>query len=94
MRLLLSALFSLSLVACAGEIYSTVPPPAPQTEVVGPAPYGDAVYINGYWGWEGGRHIWHGGHYVHGRPGYVYEPHRWEPRGGRYVQVPGRWRRR
>lgn len=88
-------LLALAAPACVpGEYYVDTPPPAPQEEVVGVAPYPNAVYVNGYWGWEGGRHVWHRGAWQHNRPGYVYAPHRWEQRGNRYVMHRGGWRRR
>ncbi len=96
MRLVLSLVFGLSLVACAdtGYYVDTAPPPA-EVEVVGTAPYSGAVWTPGYYGWEGNRHVWHGGAWARPpRPGYVYRPHRWEPRGGRYYHVRGGWGRR
>ncbi len=93
-RLLPMALLSLSLLACAGEVYVPGPPPPPQAEIVGVAPYPGAVWINGSYVWEGGRHVWLPGRWERPRPGYVWEPHRYEARGGRYVYVRGGWRRR
>lgn len=88
-------LLALATPACVpGEYYVDAPPPAPQQEVVGVAPYPEAVYINGYWGWEGGRHVWHRGAWQRNRPGYVYQPHRWEQRGNRYVMHRGGWHHR
>lgn len=91
----LSLVLGLSAFACVpGEYYVDTPPPPPQQEVIGVAPYPDAVYINGYWGWEGGRHVWHHGRWDHGRPGYVWQPHHWAARGNRHAFVRGGWRRR
>ncbi|HEY8876816.1 MAG TPA: hypothetical protein VIN03_04575 [Roseateles sp.] len=67
------------------------PPPAPYAEVVPVMPYPGAVWINGYWGWSGGRHQWVPGYYDRPRPGYRYEPHRWENRGGRWHLHAGGW---
>ena len=82
------------LAGCAGEVYVPDAPPAPQAEVVGVAPYPGAVWIGGYWGWSGGRHVWSPGRWEHPRPGYTWEPHRWERRDRGYVMVRGGWRRR
>jgi len=68
-----------------------VAPPAPYAEVVPALPYAGAVWIDGYWGWSGGRHRWVPGYYERPRPGYRYEPHRWEPRGGRWHLRGGGW---
>jgi hypothetical protein len=67
------------------------PPPAPYTEVVPVMPYPGAVWINGYWGWNGGRHQWVPGYYDRPRSGYRYEPHHWENRGGRWHLHVGGW---
>lgn len=67
------------------------PPPAPYAEVVPVAPYPGAVWIHGYWGWSAGRHTWVPGYYERPRAGYRYEPHRWEPRGGRWQLRVGGW---
>jgi hypothetical protein len=81
--------------APAGEVIVTdVAPPAPLVEPVPIAPYAGAVWIGGYWGWRGGRHVWVGGHYEQPRPGYVWRPHAWEQRDGRWHLHEGHWERR
>lgn len=77
-------------VAEPGIVVDT-PPPAPYAEVVPVMPYPGAVWINGYWGWSGGRHYWVPGYYERPRPGYRYEPHRWENQGGRWHLRIGGW---
>ena len=67
------------------------PPPPPYAEMVPVAPYPGAVWIGGYWGWGGGRHTWVPGYYERPRPGYRYEPHRWESQGGRWHLHVGGW---
>src|SRR6201999_4270763 len=62
-----------------------VPPPAPIYEAV-PAPRAGFVWAPGFWGWEGGRHVWHGGSWMAERPGYHWAPDHW-------VQEHGGWRR-
>lgn len=71
------------------------PPPAPQYEVIGVAPYPGWFWISGFWSWRAGRHAWIGGHWEAPRPGYRWEPHRWEPasRGRGWREVPGQWAR-
>ena len=75
-------------------VESTVPPPAPYTEVIPAAPYPGAVWIGGYWGWSSGRHAWVPGRWAQPRPGYRWQARRWEPaaRGG-YVLRGGYWAR-
>ena len=79
----------------AGEaIVTDVAPPAPYYETLPAPPFVGAVWINGYWDWHGGRHVWVGGHYDHGRPGYAWQPHRWTQRDGRWRLEQGHWAQR
>jgi hypothetical protein len=61
-----------------------VPPPAPVYEVV-PAPRVGFVWAPGFWRWDGGRHVWTGGHWIAERPGYHWVADRW-------ARVDGGWR--
>ena len=72
-------------------VTDVAPPPAYVEQVPGVAPFAGAVWIGGYWGWSGGRHVWVPGRWDHGRPGYHWEPHRWENRGGHWELHGGRW---
>lgn len=73
-------------------IYGAAPPPL-QAEVVPALPFAGAVWIAGFWGWEGGRHRWVPGHYARPMPGQRYVPHRWEPTNGRWALRGGFWAR-
>ncbi|MFG6468552.1 hypothetical protein [Roseateles sp. BYS87W] len=73
-----------------GVIVDAPPPPA-YVEPVPVMPYAGAVWVPGYWGWAGGRHQWVPGYYERPRPGYRYEPHRWENAGGRWHLRIGGW---
>ena len=43
----------------AGDVvYAPTAPPPLQTEVITVAPSPVHVWINGYWGWGGGRYAW------------------------------------
>jgi hypothetical protein len=79
--------------APVGEVEVDAAPPPPQVEVVPAVPFAGAVWIGGYWGWRGGRHVWIGGHYEAGRPGYHWEPHRWVAVGGHWRLRGGFWAR-
>jgi hypothetical protein len=70
-----------------------VPPPAPQYEAIGVAPYPGWLWISGYWGWNVNRHVWIGGHWEAPRPGYRWVPPQWQQRGRGWQQAPGRWAR-
>ena len=70
-----------------------VAPPTPIVEVRPALPFAGAVWIPGYWHWNGARHVWVGGRYSAPRAGYAWEPARWEPHGRFHRWVPGHWRR-
>ena len=72
-------------------VYTPMAPPAPYYEVQPALPYPGAIWINGYWNWSGNRHHWVPGRYERPRPGYRWQPHRWDrsPRGGWYLQGGG-----
>ena len=77
-----------------GEAVGVAPPPI-QGEVIGVAPFPGYLWIGGYWGWSGGRHVWNRGRWSSPREGHRWEAHRWEraDRGG-WRERPGRWERR
>jgi len=81
----------LTMIGCAAEV-AMAPPPG-QIEIIPASPYAQAVWMNGYWSWSGGRHVWVSGRYVQGRPGHVWVGHSWE-RGQRGWHIrQGYWRR-
>jgi hypothetical protein len=67
------------------------PPPPQQYEVVGVPPVPGYFWISGVWIWEGGRHVWHSGHWSAPRPGYRWEPHRWHQAGHEWRMDGGHW---
>ena len=77
--------------AAEPAIIVDAPPPPAYAEVQPVMPYPGAVWIGGYWGWNSGRHQWVPGYYERPRPGYRYEPNRWENRGGRWHLRAGGW---
>jgi WXXGXW repeat (2 copies) len=80
--------------AADGEVVVRVAPPAPRVEVVPRAPTLHHVWAPGYWGWRTHvGHVWYGGHWVVGQPGYAWEPAHWSERGGYWHFVEGHWRR-
>jgi hypothetical protein len=77
-----------------GEVITAdIAPPAPYVETIPVAPFVGAVWIGGYWGFRGGRHVWVPGRYEAPRPGYRWEPHRWVQHDGRWHLEGGAWRR-
>ncbi|CAN5304971.1 hypothetical protein BH09BAC6_BH09BAC6_11680 [soil metagenome] len=83
---------SLFLSSCAGSYYVSDQPAEPVYErpVV---PYAGAVWIDGDWGWSGGRYVYHNGYWARPRVGRTYIRGTWE-RGNRgYTWRRGHWRR-
>lgn len=69
------------------------PPPAAPVEM-GQPPTPDAVFIAGYWAWDGRQYVWANPHWIIPPPGYhqYYAPH-WRRRpDGTSVYVYGYWR--
>jgi hypothetical protein len=65
-------------------------PPEVVVEVV-PAPRIGFVWVPGYWGWEGRRHVWLPGRWLAERPGHVWVRERWERRGRGWHFETGHW---
>jgi hypothetical protein len=74
-----------------GGVVAPVEPPAPYAETYGVAPFPGALWIGGYWGWEGGRHVWTPGRWEHPRPGYHWVPRTWTRQGNGWHQHGGHW---
>lgn len=89
---------SLPLMGCVvvpaghGGVVMAPPPPA-RIERPGPPPVVGYLWIDGFWGWRGGRHEWVGGHWEAPRPGYRWAPHRWDRDDRGWRERPGRWER-
>ena len=74
------------------ESYGPPAPPPPQTENVPPSPAPNAVWIPGYWNYDGRGYAWAGGHWEIPPPmARAYMAAHWENRGNQYVYVPGYW---
>jgi hypothetical protein len=59
-----------------------------------PPPSPDAVWINGYWAWDGRQYVWAQGHWIMPPPHYrYYIPPHWHRRpDGSSVYIEGYWR--
>jgi len=70
-----------------------IAPPALRLEVVPQAPSLRHQWIAGYWAWRAGKQMWIAGQWtMPPSPGYVWEPARWENRGGAWFYYEGHWR--
>lgn len=74
-------------------VYQVPPPPPPQAEYVTAQPTPSAVWVAGFYGFDGYRYNWVPGHWEIPPQGYVVfvRPH-WIYRGGQYFYVRGYWR--
>ena len=70
-------------------------PPAPPTETPTPAPVRAAVWISGFWQWDGGNWVWVPGSWQL-RPSatVTWRATTWQPRGSVHILIPGGWVRR
>lgn len=77
----------------AGDVvYAPSAPPPLQAEVVPVAPSPVHVWINGYWGWGGGRYAWTPGYWaVPPHRGHVWHPYRWQQGPQGWYRGGGRW---
>lgn len=67
-------------------------PPPMLVQVPPPPPFAEAVWIGGYWGWQG-RWVWCSGRWASPpQPGYVWNHPYYENRDGAVVFVAGFWR--
>jgi hypothetical protein len=91
--LLFSVLLIAGVAAQAQVSWSiTIGPPPPIYEAVPMLPQG-YVWAPGYWAWNNDSHVWVRGRSIMQRPGYRWEPDRWEQRGNGYYRQPGNWAR-
>lgn len=67
-------------------------PPAPQAETPPAAPVQAAVWINGFWQWDGGNWVWVPGSWQL-RPSatVTWRATTWQPRGAVHILIPGGW---
>jgi WXXGXW repeat (2 copies) len=95
-RLVLPAVAATMLIGSVAPAFSAVgieievaPPPA--RVIVAPPPRPGYVWAPGYYRWDGHRHVWVDGHFIHERRGSHWVPERWDERHGHYRFVPGHW---
>ncbi len=73
------------------EIVET-PPPPPIEEMRSPIPFPAALWISGFWDWNGFRHVWVAGRWSARPPGYAWDDYRWKHRhDGKWEHRHGHW---
>lgn len=76
-------------------VQAVPPPPPPPTpnEVVTPSPAANAVWIPGYWSYDGSAYAWVSGHWeIPPANTHTYVAAHWENQGSGYFFVPSYWR--
>jgi hypothetical protein len=100
-KLALFAALSLTLLSSAASadvriapgFRVAVAPPALRYEVAPVAPSPRHLWIAGHWAWRQNAHLWVPGRWaLPPRPGYVWEPARWEFADGTWAFYEGSWR--
>lgn len=77
------------------QVVQQVPqmPPPPATDMVTPSPAPNAVWIPGYWSYNGNSYAWVAGHWEIPPPNsHSYIAAHWENQGSGYFFVPAYWR--
>jgi hypothetical protein len=78
--------------AASVDIEVGVAPPAVRYEAV-PAPRPGYTWRQGYWAWDGHRHVWHSGDWMRERHGERWVADKWERRGDHWYFHEGHWDR-
>jgi hypothetical protein len=66
-------------------------PPPPRVERRPAAPFADAVWVDGHWGWRDGRWAWTRGHWDVEHRGGHWAPGHWDSGPKGYVWTEGHW---
>jgi hypothetical protein len=76
------------------QVAAPPPPPSSQpADVVTPAPTPSALWIPGYWAYNGSGYVWAAGHWEIPPPNcHTYVAPYWVYQGGTYAYVRGCWR--
>src|SRR5580658_457518 len=75
------------------EVVTPPPPPPPPSEVVYAQPSPDALWVPGYYAWNGNSYFWISGHWEIPPPGYHrFVAAHWAYHNGDYVYIRAYWR--
>jgi len=84
------ALPAFATTTVEGYVEVDAAPPPPQKEAVPEARAG-YIWVPGYWGWSGSKHVWVNGQYVPSRLNHHWVAANWEHRGSHWYFQDGRW---
>jgi YXWGXW repeat-containing protein len=70
----------------------TSAPPPVRAEHPGSAPYKDAVWVDGRWGWDKGQYVWITGHWQKAPHGFSHwKQGAWSKKNGSWFFNTGQW---
>jgi len=75
------------------HVYIRIGPPAARIVVRPASPWRDGIWIDGYWGWEHGRHVWIDGRWARPVRGHFWVDGRWVHTRHGWEWNPGYWRK-
>lgn len=96
----LGSLFVLAVVSgCAARsasepariVYVASPPPRPLVEDPSAPSDPEAIWVAGYWHWNGVRYVWVPGHWEKAQVDRTWQPPMYSFAGGRWSYRPGQW---
>lgn len=90
---LLGVLTIAGISSCYSSGYVEEAPPTAQVETRPDQPAPEAVWVDGYWRWQGGQYVWVPG-YWETRPFGAWVSGYWDRRTEGYYWVPGHWEKR
>ena len=73
-------------------VYVKKRPPKVRTENPPPRPYESAIWVSGFWKWNGKKYVWVDGYWETKPQGKEWIPGRWENTRNGWLWKPGHWR--
>ena len=78
---------------CASRVvYVRKAPPRTRVEVRPVKPFSSAIWISGYWRWNGRQYIWASGRWAKPRHGKLWVNGHWKRTNRGWHYIPGHWR--
>jgi hypothetical protein len=86
-------LIGMSATHCASRVvYVRKAPPRARMDVRPAKPFSSAIWISGYWRWNGRQYIWITGKWAKPRYGKVWVNGHWKRTNRGWHYIPGHWR--
>ncbi|MCH8126231.1 YXWGXW repeat-containing protein [candidate division KSB1 bacterium] len=91
--LMVTSLTCLNLEGCATRaVYVKTAPPAKRADVRPARPFAKAVWIAGFWRWNGNKYVWLKSKWVKPQKGFKWVPGHWKNSSRGYRWIPGHWK--